>query len=306
MVFVLHNGADQKYAAELAEALAPIPAIAAPLPEGEAQRLMFGRGAACVLVWSGAASQAEAFASALPEGASAVALALNDNAAPGLLSGRASIVRGAGAPAADAESLRGAIAQMLGALRSRLTGNTRRGASPSLAVPTDTSQADRKPMLARSAFGLTVSLAVVGIGASFISSRTQAASATPNPVETSAAAAPVAAPAVVEAAAAETAVIDAAAIAPVEAAPANAMALGDLTVTAPTPRQTAAAVTYFEPPLAVAAVETPPLEPTPLGVKGQAPALSAPEASPPSAALFEEAYAAPLAVKQRAIAPRLK
>jgi hypothetical protein len=52
IVLVLHADADSAYAAELAGALAPVPAIAVPLAKGRAMR--FGGGASCLLIWSDA------------------------------------------------------------------------------------------------------------------------------------------------------------------------------------------------------------------------------------------------------------
>lgn len=198
MVFILHAIADEKYAAALAAALAPVTAIPTALAEGGARGVQLGGGAASLLIWTNnTAPVADAALAALPFGAAAICVA-DGAAAPEALRARAlRMAQISGDAARDADALRETIAALHAQLRTRSMDNSRRRGSvaPRLAhggAPASEAVPSRKsPMVMRSAVGLGATLAVVGVVAPNISSRALATNmADANTVDATATSAP--------------------------------------------------------------------------------------------------------------------
>lgn len=177
MVFILHAVADEKYAAALAAALAPVTAIPTALAESGARGVQLGGGAASLLIWTkNTAPFAAAALAALPFGAAAVCV--GGVAAPEALRARAlRVAEISGDAARDAEALRETIAALHAQLRARSMDNSRRRGSVAPRLAHGGAQASeavtsrKSPMVMRSAVGLGATLAVVGVVAPNISSR---------------------------------------------------------------------------------------------------------------------------------------
>lgn len=194
IVFVLHSAADKEYAAELAGALVPLPAFPVPLLDTCSGRgVQFGAGALCVVVWTQELHQPELTDAALVAVAGAVANFVIFRAGaqpPEALRLRAfACLPEQGEVAADANRLREGIAA-----HQRQTERQdefgRRAQSPQIGRPARPEpQRGRRSMAVRSAYGLAVTLAVVGVAAPVIAGRTGSTNAEPDSAAPRAAAA---------------------------------------------------------------------------------------------------------------------
>lgn len=184
IVFVLHSAADKDYAAELARALAPLPAFPAPLDACNGRGVQFGAGAVCVVVWTQELHQLELTDVVLAAVAGAVAnfVIFRAGAQPlDALRHRAfACLPEQGDVAADARRLRAGIA----AQQSQTERQDRLGRpaqSPQIGrLARPEPQRGRRSMAVRSAYGLAVTLAVVGVAAPVIAGRTGSTNVEPD------------------------------------------------------------------------------------------------------------------------------
>lgn len=199
ITFVLHSTADKEYAAELAEALAPLTAFPVPLDACSGRGVQFGAGAVCVVVWTQDLYQPELTDVVLAALAGSIAnfVIFRAGARPlETLRQRAfACLPEQGNVAADADRLReGITAQQSHAERQDRFG--RPAQSPQIGRPArPESQRGRRSMAVRSAYGLAVTLAVVGVAAPVIAGRTGSTTAEPDraaPLAAAATAAPTA------------------------------------------------------------------------------------------------------------------
>jgi hypothetical protein len=261
IVFVVHGGADERYAAALGAALGAFPA---PLPASAASGIQFGAGSICIVVWTqdlqmrGAADNvAHVVARAR---LNTVICRLGGAPAPPALAGLP-VLDGQGEAVADAAALREALQRIRAAAAER--GVRKRGqATPRLGAASSEQGSriggGRRQFAVRSAYGMAATLAVAGVAASTIGQRAQATGADPQnlgPNQAHAArlepspATLTAAQAVFEAAPTATPALDAWLAAPPEAGamaietsvPAPAVAQSDAGVTAGDADETAAA-----------------------------------------------------------------
>lgn len=189
IALVLHEDADEKYAAALAAALTPVRAITTAF--AKARDLKLGAGATCVIVWTPAvaddrAKDLEEFVgvvepgACLPSGVIGVCL---PGAAPPEIFARTGVrtLVGNGNPDEDAAAARESLTQLEAldadspaharsrSYRAAMGGAHRAGFS-----------ANSKPaarLMARSAVGMAATIAVVAFASQYIGSRARAAAA---------------------------------------------------------------------------------------------------------------------------------
>ena len=176
IVFVLHGFADEKFASELAAALAPLPALPVQLAPG-ARGVQIGGGAAAIVVWTQelcAPAMTRAVLAAVADAGSCVALCKGAVPPEALRSRVIACLPARADAAADAEQMRDVIA----AAEQGAEGTQRR-TTPIIGRDSGTVQ-KRVGMAARSAYGLIATLTVAGVVAPMISERAGAANVPPS------------------------------------------------------------------------------------------------------------------------------
>ena len=181
VVFILHSAADEKYAAELAGALAPLPAFPITLDAGAPH---FGLGSVCVVAWTSnsvSAGMAETVTAALPDSLTNAVICVVDGAPlPDAIGARAGAVAHARGPVASyAAQLRDVIANRQRELAER---NPRGLHAPQLGATSGASMRapNKQPLAMRSAYGLAATLAAVGFVAPALGLRPAPSDAAPS------------------------------------------------------------------------------------------------------------------------------
>ena len=176
IVFVLHGFADEKFAGELAAALAPLPALPVQLAAG-ARGVQIGGGAAAIVVWTQelcAPAMTRAVLAAVADAGACVALCKGAVPPEALRSRVIACLPARADAAADAEQMRDVIA----AAEQGADGPQRR-TTPAFGRESGTVQ-KRAGMAARSAYGLIATLTVAGVVAPMISERAAATNVPPS------------------------------------------------------------------------------------------------------------------------------
>lgn len=189
IALVLHADADETYAAALAVALAPMRAIATSL--AKARELTFGAGARCVVVWTPAAVEDCAKQLSATAGVGDAAICLPSEVVAICLRGAAvadafkpgtRVLIGSENPREDALIIRDALAQLENfnadapgdgrskSYRAAMDGGHKPGFSDK---PNPAAK-----LMARSAFGMAATIAVVAFASQYIGSRARATAAT--------------------------------------------------------------------------------------------------------------------------------
>lgn len=179
LVFILHGPRAAPVADEVAAALAPRTIIKRPMAEEDQRTVVFGAGAVCVVIWTPRMRLQDGVARVLQTlpAAQAKAVIYQRSGAPlpqEFYDASFHIVEGSENVADDAERLREAVAQaeaQPGPAHPRGNRSTPRLATKTAHPPV--SQARRR-MAARSAMGLALTFAVVGVVGPWISNQADA------------------------------------------------------------------------------------------------------------------------------------